>query len=680
MFESRGLVVRRVGSRAGAMAWRCLLLASLAIGTAQAQEYRFTTMAGGFTGDGGAATHAHLGQPTGLARDVQGNLYVGELQRHRIRKVSPSGVITTFAGTGAAGYSGNGGKAGMATMNGPLSIAIDTAGNVIFADSNNNRVRKVMPGGLIVTVAGNGSAVSSGDGGFATSAGIARPYGVALDAVGNLYVSESLGHRIRMITPAGTISTFAGNGIAAFGGDDGAAISASLNQPAEIAFDAAGNLYVADTWNHRVRKVTPAGMISTVAGAPVTSSLSFPYSVEIDAGGNLYVGDSGCALFKLPPGGALGRVAGGDGTCTFNGDGMQAIDATVDFADGIAFAPNGDLYYTDSGQYRVRKIDAGGTISTVAGMGSLRDGSAATATFSLTTGLGVDSTGHVYVADSYGNHRIRKITPSQTVSIFAGNGQFSSYGDGDPAILAAVAYPRDAAADAAGNVYIAERIGNRIRKVSTDGTIMTVAGTGSNGFTGDGGPAPGAKLSRPNGVAVDAAGNIYIADTNNHRVRMVTPGGIITTVAGNGVNTFAGDEGAATAASLSSPYAVAVDAAGNLFIADYGNLRVRKVTAGGVISTVAGSGAFGYGGDGGDATAAELTRPTGIAVDASGNLLIAGGALRRVTTDGTISTINGLTHSAFDVAVGNDGAIYVSVLGGRVLKGMPPAIPTRKPF
>ena len=690
MFESKGFVARPwgsrtagtapAGSRTGAKAWGCLLMALFVIGAAHAQDYRFTTVAGGFTGDGGLATDAHVGAPTGLARDAQGNLYVGELQRHRIRKISPNGVITTFAGTGAAGYSGNVSKAGMATMNGPLGIAIDAMGNVFFSDSNNNRVRKIMPGGVISTVAGNGSAVSSGDGGAATSAGIARPYGLAFDAAGNLYVSESLGHRIRMITPAGTISTFAGNGIAAFGGDGGAATSASLNQPAVIAFDAADNLYVADTFNHRVRKVSPGGVISTVAGAPVTGSLSFPYSVAIDATGSLYIGDAGCGLYRLPPGGALGLVAGGDGTCAYNGDGMQAVDATVDFVEGMAFAPNGDLYYADSGQYRVRKIDAGGTISTAAGMGSMRDGSAAVATFSLTTGLGVDGAGNVYVADSYNNHRIRKITPSQSVSTFAGNGQFSSFGDGGPAFLAALSYPRDAAADAAGNVYIAERIGNRVRRVSTDGTIVTVAGTGSTGSTGDGGAATSARLARPNGVAVDAAGNIYIADTNNHRVRMVTPGGIITTVAGNGVMGFAGDDGAATAASLWSPYAVAVDAAGNLFIADYGNLRVRKVTSAGVISTVAGSGAFGYGGDGGDATAAELTRPTGIAVDASGNLFIAGGALRRVATDGTISTIRGLTYSAYDVAAGNNGALYVSVLGGRVLKGTPPAIPTRKPF
>ena len=337
----------------------------------------------------------------------------------------PPPMISTVAGNGAQGFAGDGGPATSANLNGPTGVAVDAAGNLYIADSGNHRIRKVTPAGTISTFAGNGTAGFAGDGGPATNANLNGPTGVAVDAAGNLYIADSGNHRIRKVTPAGTISTFAGNGTAGFAGDGGPATDARLNSANAVATDSAGNLYIADSDNYRVRKVDPAGRISTFAG---------------------------------------------NGIEGFAGDGGPATDARLTFMGGLAVDAAGNLYLSDTGNFRVRKVNSAGTIST-----------------------------------------------------FAGNGIEGVSGDGGPATAANVWAPFGLAVDSSGNLYIADRNGGNVRTVNTAGTISRFAGTSLGfGFSGDGGPALNATFAGVDGVAIDTDGNLYVTDRLNQRIRRVS--------------------------------------------------------------------------------------------------------------------------------------------------------------
>jgi uncharacterized protein (TIGR03437 family) len=511
---------------------------------------------------------ASLDHPRAVAVDSAGNLYIADEGNDRIRKVS-GGTITTVAG----------GPATSASLNTPFGVAVDLAGNLYIADTWNNRILK-LSGGSITTVAGNGNGGFSGDGGPATSASLHSPYQVAVDSAGNLYIADGTNHRVRKVS-GGTITTVAGNGADGFSGDGGPATSASINHPSGVAVDSAGNLYIADEYNNRIRKVS-GGTITTV---------------------------------------------GGSGSYRFSGDGGLASSASLNSPRSVAVDSGGTLYIAESEGHRIRKV-SGGMITTVAGNGNAGfsgDGGPATsASLYQPWGVAVDSGGNLYVADS-DNNRIRKVSGG-TITTVAGNGNQGFSGDGGPATSASLSGPSGVAVDSAGNLYIVD--GYRIRKVS-GGTITTVAGNGNQGFSGDGGPATSASINAPSGVAVDSAGNLYIADEYNNRIRKVS-GGTITTVAGNGVMAFSGDGGPATSASLYEPYGVAVDSADNLYIVDYWYSRVRKVS-GGTITTVAGSQIVGlFFGDGGPATSASLYNPWGVAVDSAGNLYIADSGNYRV--------------------------------------------------
>src|SRR5439155_1658368 len=464
-----------------------------------------------------------------------------------------SGTITTYAGSDSG--LGDGGRASAARLDAPEGVALDSAGSLYIADSTNNSIRKVSPGGSVSTYAGSGPPPPccsgggfSGDGGPATAAQLNAPVGVALDPAGNLYIADRDNQRIRRITPGGTISTYAGTGtppssfwgaivVGGFSGDGGPATAAQLNAPVGVALDPAGNLYIADRDNHRIRKVTPGGVISTYAGT--------------------------------------GRLG-------FSGDGGPATGAQLLGPGGVALDPAGNFYIADRNNDRIRRVSTDGTIATYAGSGSLGfsgDGGPATAArlnMSL-GGVALDSAGNLYIADLL-NERIRKVSPVGTISTYAGNGGRGFGGDGGPATAAQLSPPQGVALDSAGNLYIADLLNNRIRKVTPGGTISTYAGTGTSGFAGDGGPATAAQLSFPHGVALDSAGNLYIADSNNNRIRKVTPGGTISTYAGTGLQGFSGDGGPAIDAQLWFPVGVALDSAGNLYIADQENQRIRKVT------------------------------------------------------------------------------------------------------
>jgi sugar lactone lactonase YvrE len=332
-------------------------------------------------------------------------------------------VITTVAGNGVQGFSGDNGPAMAAQLFRPLGMEIDAAGNLYVADTHNHRIRKIRTDGRIISIAGTWVQGFSGDGGPATLAALAYPSGLALDAEGNLYIADRGNNRIRKVTPAGVITTVVGTGTQGFSGDGGLATAAELNTPFGVKIDVQGNLYIADTFNNRIRKVTRAGFISTVAGG----------------------------------------AAGG-----FGGDGGAATSALLNGPFGVEIDPEGNLY----------------------------------------------------IADTYNN---------------------------------------------------------RIRKVSPEGIITTLAGVETPGFSGDGGPATSAALNNPCSVGIDVSGNILFADTFNSRIRMVTPEGVITTIAGGFESGYGGDGGPATSAMLSGPVGIASNLHGSLYIADTGNHRIRKV-------------------------------------------------------------------------------------------------------
>jgi uncharacterized protein (TIGR03437 family) len=607
----------------------------------------------------GAPRMNHSGFAADIAADSAG-VVVADGANSLVVRIAPNGILHVIAGNGQRGFSGNGGPATAASLNGPGGVAVDSAGNIYIADTSNYRIRKVDVNGTITTLAGNGTSGFSGDGGPATAASLSETLRIAVDDRGNVYFTTS-NNRIRKVTAAGVITTVAGNGQAGFSGDGGPATAASLDfSPGRgsVALDAAGNLYIADENNQRIRRVDPGGIITTVAGTgssgfsgdggPATGArLASPDGISVDAGGNLYIAEeNNYRVRKVSANGIITTIAG-NGVLGFSGDGGPATAAALGKLFGVAVDAAGNVYIADSANGRVRKVSANGTISTLAGNGLFKfsgdGGPGSQAHLNEPNGVAVDGAGNVYIADTL-NNRIRRVGPGGAISTVAGSGVLGFSGDGGPATAALLAWPEGPLAlDAAGSLYFTDRGNHRVRRVSRDGTISTVAGSGS-GFSGDGGPAAAARLNWPLGVALDAGGNLYIADQNNYRIRRVDARGVITTVAGNGVAGFGGDGGPATAAALNYPNGISLDAAGNLYIADSDNDRVRKVDAAGTITTVAGSGRAGFSGDGGPATVAALNNPSGVAVDAWGNLYVAdhgNDRVRRVTPNGTISTVAG---------------------------------------
>jgi uncharacterized protein (TIGR03437 family) len=456
---------------------------------------------------------------------------------------------------------------------------VDSAGNLYIADTGNGFIRKVS-NGVITTVAGSGGPGFSGDNGPATNAQLYFPDGVAVDSAGNLYIADSANNRIRKVSN-GMITTVAGNGTLGFSGDNGPATSAELNFPSGIAVDSAGNLYIPEPYNSRIRKVSK-GLITSVVGnslngdsGPASSAQLTAEAVAVDSAGNVYIADS--ARIRKVSNGVITTVAG-NGTQGFSGDNGPATSAQLANPLGVAVDSAGSVYIADRNNHRIRKV-SGGVITTVAGNGtpgfSGDNGSATGAQLNYPAGVAVDSAGNLYIADSY-NFRIRKVSGG-VITTVAGSGALGlGGGDNGPATSAPLSLASGIAVDSAGNLYIAEFDRSDVRKVS-NGAITTVAGNGTPGFSGDNGSATSAQLDNPEGVAVDSAGNLYIADWGNNRIRMVS-NGVIATVAGSGTGGFSGDNGLATNALLWSPQGVAVDAAGNLYVAGTGNNRIRVLT------------------------------------------------------------------------------------------------------
>jgi uncharacterized protein (TIGR03437 family) len=726
-----------------------------------------TTVAGtgtsGFSGDNGPAPAANINGSLLPVFDSAGNMYFADFNNQRIRKVTPQGIISTIAGNGTAGFLGDGGPAISAQLSSPISAAIDSKGNIYITDRGNNRIRKVTAGtGVISTFVGTGAAGYGGDNGPATAALINAPNYVAVDSADNLYIADTGNNRIRKVDAAtGNITSIAGTGSTGFSGDGGPATAAQLRSPVLVALDNAGDIYITDNANFRIRKITAgSGVINTIAGTgsslfsgdggPATSaSFGSLLGFAIDSAKNIYIADTSNGRIRMIAAntGIITTIAGSP-VVGFSPDGTGAIGARFNSIQGIALDPSGALYLSEFNNFRIRKIvpavsgdavspqvrmtaptdaaaytatgssinlsgtasdnnqivavrwsnDRGGSgaafglinwttpnislenglnnitvtawdangnvgsaqlavtfslqqvIVTVAGtgvIGSTGDGGPGTAAqLWLPRAVAVDNAGNIFICDTQ-NHRVRKVSPNGIITAFAGSGALGSGGDGGPATGASMNEPRGVIVDAAGNVYIADSQNNKVRRVTPDGKIDTYAGTGRADFGGDGGPAKDAFLSFPLGLALDSAGNLYLSDNGNNRIRRVNASdGKITTIAGNGFVGFDGDDGPAPAAILNFPAGVAVDGAGNIYLVDQGNARVRRVgVADGKISTVAGTGTFGYNGDGIAATSAHLNQPRLMAVDAAGDIYIADQGnhrIRKVTVStGMITTVAG---------------------------------------
>ncbi len=611
----------------------------------------------GFSGDGDAAAAAQLNTPTGVAVTADdGTVYIADRANNRIRKVEvATRIITTVAGTGSAGFSGDGGSAAAAVLNLPIDVAVDGDGNVYIADLDNHRIRKVtVATGVIDTIAGSGpfgfgQGGYGGDNGPATAARLNNPVSVEVDGDGNVYIGDFSNHRVRKVDVSmdpPTISAVAGNGTTGFSGDDGQATAAQLANPYGVAVADDGTVYIADATNHRVRKVATDGVITTVAGGATSfniyvdniqateAELVDPRDVALDSSGNFYIAARGLnnqgAIRKVDTSGVITTVAGG-WTLGFSGDGGPAKAARLSAAAGVAVDSSGNVYIADHGNNRIRKVDTSGIITTFASTG-----------ISGPRGLAVDSADNVYVAQY---HRILKIdgsTDPPTITTVAGGGSPGFSGDGGAATAAWLDEPRGVAIDSNGDIYIADSRNNRVRKVDVSAnppTISTIAGTGTSGFSGDGGAATAARLNGPYDVAIDSDGDVYIACYFNNRIRKVdvsaTPPTISTFAGSSSNRDFSGDGRAATAARLNRPYDVEVASDGTVYIADANNHRIRAVATDGTINTVAGTGmGITLPGvpDGGPATAATVYFPRKVAVDSDGNVYIAWSNLVSVLT------------------------------------------------
>jgi trimeric autotransporter adhesin len=612
-----------------------------------------------YSGDGGASTSALTNQPFGGAVDASGDLYFSDSGNCVVREiVASTGIINTVAGNGACNYTGDGGLATSATLAFPNGVTLDGPGNLFIADGNNVIRRVDATTKIITTYAGTGAVGYTGDTGQATLATFNFPLGIAADTSGNLFIADQGNNVIRRVDGATkVITTVVGfsPGNPGFSGDGGPATSATLNQPGGVAVDGSDNLYIADTDNAAVRKVVAStNQITTIVGHQgygfggdngpgASATLTNPFGLAVDSAGDVWIADYWNNRIRLYSGSNLTiATVVGNGTV---GDGGPATSASLHFPRSPALDSQGDLFITDAQNNRIREVNATTqVISTVVGNGipcpqptqTCGDGGPATsASIYVPRTVTIEPSGNLLVADANDN-RIREVVAG-TITTIAGTGAACvtwPCGDGGPAINALLNNPRSPVLDSVGNIYFVDAVDNRVRKIDTNGIITTVAGNGPNGdapvgygagsYTGDGMAAVSSTLSVPLGVDIDSSGNLYIADTLNNAIRRIDAvSQIITTVAGNGTAAFSGDGGPATSASLNAPDRVSLNAAGNFFISDTNNNRIRRVDGTTqIITTFAGNGILGFGGDGGPALSASFANPTGVIVTNQGNMYV----------------------------------------------------------
>jgi len=598
------------------------------------------TGARAFGGDGGPATQAKLNLPSSVVVDTNGDVITSDQANFRLRMIDGTQTIYTIAGTGTPGSAGDGGPATDAQLNGPLGqaaapasrIAIDAHNRIYVADTNNNKIRLINEVGEISTIVGTGTAGYSGDGGPATAAELNTPSDVAITPNGTLYIADTYNNVVRVVRPDGTIDTLAGTGDAGFSGDGGPAKQAQLNRPYGVEVGPNGDVYIADTYNQRIRQVSGVSAPPAPTPQPSPTPQIVPCTDEV---------------------GSICTYVGTGGT-GFSGDGQDRRETTLYWPFDIEFTPSGRRVFLDWNNHKVREILPDETVTTIMGTDFVGDGPL---DLSDTTPAGADPltvnlnhptdvqefpNGDLLVM-CWHNHKLRVIDKSDDrVHVLVGAGAGFS-GDGGPAVKALVNQPPRGVLDPNGNLFFVDQRNQRIRVIynfSQDrgsAIIDTVVGTGTVGFQD--GNALQAMVNFPtggnpepaSGITVGPDGALYFSDTNNNRIRKVVfsdPGtfknGIVTTIAGTGDKGYAGDGGQAVDAQLSYPEDLELGPDGNIYFADTDNNCVRKIDLNtGIITTVAGTGQNGYSGDGGQAISATLNRPFGVAFDPNGDLYIA---------------------------------------------------------
>jgi sugar lactone lactonase YvrE len=611
-----------------------------------------TTFAGvsglpGHVDDTGSA--ARLNYPIDVTIDNVGNLYVAE-GSHTIRKVTPTGAVTTLAGL--AGSSGSAdGTGSAARFFEPHSLAVDTTGDVFVADYFNSTVRKITPEGVVTTIAGRAGSNGSADG-LGSAARFYFPQGIAVDGGGNLFVSNSEVNTIRKVTPVGTnwmVTTIAGLA-GTFGSVDGTNSAARFAGPKGCGADGNGNIYVADNDGNTIRKVTPVGtnwVVTTLAGTAgkpgsadgIGRDARFygPFDVTADSAGNLFVADGGNNLIRkltLAETNWVVTTVAGLGRNHGSADGASR-DALFQLPSSVAVDSSGNIYVAGQGNSSIRKVTSTGVVTTLAGLsGNLgsANGTGPAARFYGPSGLTLDSAGNLYVTDTI-NSTIRKVTPDGVVTTFAGTAGVDS--DGNPlhgyvnatGAAARFYFPTAITIDSATNLYVADSFNGAIRKITSTRVVSSIAGFPN--LNADGFPLPGsadgigtaARFFHPSGIAVDSAGNIYVADTFNHTIRKIDTAAVVSRLAG--VAGLAGNvDGIGAVARFNYPSGLAMDSDGNLYIADSANNTIRKMTPGGVVTTLGGLPGITGSADG-QGSVARFYYPAGVALDSAGNLYVA---------------------------------------------------------
>ncbi len=671
-------------------------------------SYIYTFAGNGIPGhsDGKPAENAELQNPLGVAVFSNSAVYIADRDNNRIRIVHIHGMITTFAGNGSAGYSGDGRHATSAELKSPSGVTVSSTHEVYIADTGNNRIRVVFTNGTITTFSGTGSAGYSGDGGLAVSAELHSPSGVAVSSTGEVYIADTGNNCTRVVFTNGTITTFSGTGSAGYSGDGGPATNAELNHPRGVAVSSTGEVYIADTGNNRIRVVFTNGTITTFsgsaghsgdAGLAVSSELKSPSGVAVSSTGEVYIADTGNNRIRVVFMNGIIATLAGNGIPGYFGDGRLATSAELYSPSGVAVSSTGEVYIADSDNNRIRLV-VNSTSSQCSDIGYYQFQNYCVCPNGIMNSCS-SCFGQNWISQSicsgHGNcisyNKRRCFTGvmgyncDQVIGLFyypntfSGNGSAGYSGDGGPATSAELYSPYGVSVSSNCELYIADTSNNVIRVVFNNGTIATFAGTDKPGYFDDRVAATKDHLNKPSGVAVSPTGEVYIADTDNNRIIIVFTNGTITNFAGNGHAGDFGDGKLATSAELRIPSGVAISLTGGVYIADTGNSRIRIVFTNGTITTFAGNGSAGYSGDGGPATNAELNHPRGVAVSSTDEVYIAdtlNKRIRVVFTNGTINTfagngnagyfddggpaIDAELRSAWGVAVSLTGEVYIA--------------------
>lgn len=659
---------------------------------AAAQTYAWTHFAGTNGGPDaldGTGTEARFSAPNAAAYDPAGNLYVADTRNHVIRRVTPSGVVTTLAGLAGARGSRDG-AGGAARFDGPSGIAADLEGNLYVADRGNATIRKIAGAtGVVTTLAGRAGRKGAEDG-IGSAATFLDPAGLAADAAGNVYVAEPAASVVRKVTREGVVTTFAGSpGLA--GSDDGEGREARFDAPRAVATDRAGNVYVADERASTIRKVTTEGTVTTLAGEPGASGKAdgtgsdarfrAPGGIAVDGDGVAWVADTGNGTIRrVSPAGAVTTFAGSGAYASLDGAGLGASFARPL---GVARDAYENLLVTEEGS-ALRRVTPAGVVTTLAGRAPAygdADAPGPDARFRGPYGVATSPAGNLFVADRAGA-TIRKVTPAALVTTVAGSGGAPGYIDG-PVAQTQFDEPSGIAVDAAENVYVADRANNVIRRVSAEGYVSTLAGDPYAPPASVDGAGTDARFARPVALAFDGAGRLWVLE-ESHAVRRVTTDGVVTTVAGSASEPGSAD-GPAASARFRFPSGVAFDAAGNAWIADTGNATIRKVSPSGVVTTVAGV-PQARGSADGVGPEARFDLPVGIAFDPLGRALVTDAGshtIRVVTASRAVTTLAGAPGLAGSsdgngaaarfngptgLAVSPDGRVYVADGGNAAVR------------